>query len=213
MIKLNFNFDQNFRDEYFDYCYQTFISDGIIKVRDLIKDENSIWIFDIIFNKDDIRYIVECPADSLEKTIHTCFELLPILAERFFYTYLLTKIRTPQNCTQISVESDEFKKTIRNTIDELEKLNNSYSGLVITPCYIKDLNCTNLSLGAKKRILCRLENMARGNSSLTKKNISKFPDWINSIECIFSYSKMVDKYGLLLSKNADTNICVYCGLE
>ncbi|HGY1014218.1 TPA: hypothetical protein ACNUUK_002512 [Aeromonas salmonicida subsp. smithia] len=213
MIKLNFNFDQTFLNDYFDYCYQSFISGEITKARDLINDENLKSVFDLIFNKDDIRYLVECPAEDLEKAIHTFFELLPILAERFFYTYLLRKIKVPQNCIQLPVKSCNFEITVKNTIDELVKLNINYSNLVLTPSYIKDLKCKEISLSKKKRILCRLENIARGNSSLTNKNIEKFPDWVNSIECIFSYSKMVDRYGYLLSENADTNICAYCGLE
>ncbi|MCW0319719.1 hypothetical protein NB714_000580 [Pantoea dispersa] len=217
MIKLNMNFNTTFIDEYFNYCHSNFLSAKIANVRAALPDDdNTKLYFDSLFNKDSLREIIESPANELECIIKTCFNLLPILAERYCYSYLLGKLAIHSECDKIPLLNENqytyFDSIVENTIVELEKLTRS-SHLIATNYYINVLKDPNIKRSDKKKILCKLENAARGNSILTSKYIEMFPPWVNLIELAFDYNTMAREYGYQLTDNADVTICAYCGLE
>lgn len=217
MIKLNLNFDNSFKNEYFDYCYNTFMSMNLTQLRALLPDDEYIKDnFELLFNRESIREIIECPANELELIIKVFFDLFPILAERYHYSYLLEQISIKQGCVNINLRDeaqyDYFDSVVSDTIIELEKLTN-VNDLVVTNSYLNDLRNPDLSRSNKKKVLCRLENAARGNSVHTKKYVEMFPSWVNKLTMVFDYNTMASKYGYVLTNNADVSICAYCGLE
>ncbi|HIF9536473.1 TPA: hypothetical protein ACX6S7_000676 [Photobacterium damselae] len=217
MIKLNLNFESSFKSAYFNFCYSTFISDRLIQVRSLLPNDNYVRDnFDILFNQDSIREIIECPANELENIIKTIFDLFPIIAERYHYSYLLEQVTIKQGCINLTLQNeaqrDYFDSIVSDTIIELEKLTHT-NNLVVTNYYLNDLRDPTLSRTHKRKVLCRLENSARGNSVLTKKYVGMFPTWVNELKNVFDYNLMVSEYGYSLTTNADVTICVYCGLE
>lgn len=215
MIKLNLNFNEEFKRAYFEYCYSTFISERLEQVKASLPNDNYIQdYFDVLFNIDSIKEIIECPANELEQIIKTCFELFPILAERYCYSYLLKKITIQEGCVDLSLrDTVRFDAIVSGTIIELEKLTHTYNDLVVTNDHLHNLRNPALNRKFKKQILCRLENANRGKSVITKKYIAMFPSWINNIKMVFDYDLMASEYGYRLTDNANVIICVYCGLE
>ncbi len=217
MIKLNINFDNDFINTYFNYCYSEFLSARLDQVRAALPDDDDIKCsFDLLFNKNSLQEIIESPASELECIINTCFKLLPILAERYCYSYLLERITIQKECDKISLlnanQHDYFDSIVADTIVELEKLTHD-SHLIITNAYINALRNQNINRSDKKKILCKLENAARGNSILTSKYIEMFPSWVNLLELAFDYNMVAREYGYRLTNNADVTVCAYCGLE
>lgn len=216
MIKLNLNFEQHLKDQYFTYCYNTFIYKSLSEVVELLPNGYILYNFTELFSEQNIRVLIESSPLKFEEIITNYFEVFPILAERYCYYYLLNKITIQQGCLNLPLtnikERKSFDIIVANTILELKKLTN-LDGLVITKKNIDDLSNSSINRSDKKKILCRLENARRGNSLVTKKYASYFPDWVNEFENIFDYDKMVKYFGYILTQNADLTVCPYCGLE
>ncbi|WP_158652670.1 hypothetical protein [Vibrio campbellii] len=190
---------------------------NLLAVKALLPDNRQVRDdFDLLFNEESLKEIIESPADELELVIKSVYDVFPILAERYHYSYLLEKVSIYEGSFDMSLtgqeQRDHFDQVVLDTIDELEKLTSNYD-LVVTNYHIRNLRDQNISRTNKKKILCRLENAARGKSVLTKKYVNMFPDWVNRVEDIFDYSVMANNYGYRLVGNSNVTICAYCGLE
>ncbi|WP_455818155.1 hypothetical protein [Pseudomonas cerasi] len=168
-----------------------------------------------VFPDTEILRILQAEPETLEETIYSIFLSHPAIAERYCYSYIMRNVSLYEEPYHLKLKNEDdiafFDDIVAQTLDALRGLPEA-NNLVLTRYYI-DLLASGVARNKKRKILCRLINAKRNHSVTTDKIKSLFPAWINSLESIFDYQPVADKYGYEITQYLELEICPYCGIE
>lgn len=170
--------------------------------------------FSDVFSDWMVKELLQCKPELLVAHIHRVYSELPILADRYWPSYLLADIKIPANISTYKCQTKDEKAGIdvilTCAVDYLK--HRITAGLVFIPSLL-DLLVNAKTYSAKKSALQRVYNVAYGDIRATKKHLEIFPVWINTFEDVFSYSSLSSLMGLAIVQEWNINVCLYCNNE
>ncbi|MBC3947110.1 hypothetical protein H8S21_17470 [Erwinia persicina] len=168
-----------------------------------------------VFPNAEIVRLLQAEPEVLVEKIDSVFLFHPGIAERYCYSYILKDVVLHNEPHNLKLETEEdidlFDNVVARTLDELKGVPGSDS-LVLTRYYI-DFLTGSAARNKKKKALCRLINSKRNHAIMTDKIKKLFPAWINSLEDLFDYKVVAEKYGYYITEFLELDICPYCGIE
>lgn len=167
------------------------------------------------FDSNFITTLLFASAEELTPLIDKTYTEFPELADRYWPAYLLKGSRVPKNIEDFKIRTHDEKECIDKIYTEaLAFLSNPN----FENCsFIKNLKSqldNSIKYSIKRKNLKKLSQAANGQiDSAEAGYYDFFPNWIHEFGKIFNYPELSRKIGLLLVKEWNIDVCLYCNNE
>ncbi|MNB97147.1 hypothetical protein D3C76_504190 [compost metagenome] len=170
--------------------------------------------FKFYFDETKINRILNCEPNELIFYIDEVYRTLPILADRYWPSLLLTGVPIPENIKEFGARTPKEKETIETTLQTVKVF---LQGLASDDKYYLSWLLNKLELAttssAKRKALESILTASHGNTRATEDYLNIFPKWVNDFSEIFNYSELSAKIGHKIVDEWQIDVCLYCNQE